>query len=283
MMVSPSRFWFLPALLLAVLSVVASPSARAQWAVYDMRMVADQESSVNFTHYTGAYLIAPLDGGQGSLIFTTEDEGRLYAVAQDVARFFIAGNQTKRRAVLSATADVGSSQSMYMASGALNNTFQYLLRGQRTVAIIASDITGQLMTADDERYATIPAIDGSKGVVGVASLKGFFRKDLSERLCADSPTMDQAVESITTLLEQYGYQSETSGHGTAPQAVNTQAAHTVPVAGSSSASAAAPTTFTPSSTPATPANPSSTIDGSLFPAGLREDMERMLTLQPTTK
>ena len=208
----------------ALLIMLGTASVSAQWAVYDMRMVADQESSVNFTHYTGAYLVTPLVGVAASLVFTTEEEGRYYAVAENAAKFFVAGNQTKRRAVISATANGGTSQSMYLASGPLNNTFQYTLRGERSVAIIASDLYGYLMTADDEHLSSIPAIDGSLGVVGIASFKGFFRKDLSDRLNTEAPTMGQAVESIASLLEKYGYQSETESQTTstasAPKAID---------------------------------------------------------------
>src|SRR3569623_590248 len=110
-------------LLASLLLLAGSVPAFAQWVVYDMRMISDQQVSVNFEHYSGAYLVAPLNGGAASLIFTTEEGGRLYAVAQDAARFFVAGDNTKRRAVFSALAAVGTSQSMYMASGALNSTY----------------------------------------------------------------------------------------------------------------------------------------------------------------
>ncbi|MDB6118992.1 MAG: hypothetical protein JWO08_2773 [Verrucomicrobiaceae bacterium] len=239
-------------LLSALLLVLGSMSASAQWAVYDMRMVADEESSVNFVHYSGVYVVAPLAGGQASLIFTTEADGRNYAVAENAARLFVAGNAGKARAVISAVASSGTSQSMYQASGPLNNTRSYVIRGDKRVAIIASDLYGQLMTSDNEHFA-VPAIDGSLGVVGLASFKGFFRKDLSDRADAEAPTMGQAVEIITTLLEKYGYQSESA---------ETQATSTV----------------TASQSPAdpTPINDEGSADGSLFPPGSREEMERTL-------
>ena len=256
--------------MLGLCLIMAAGSARAQWAVYDMRMVADEDASVNFVHYTGVYVVAPLGGGNASLIFTTEDGGRLYATAQDAAKFFVAGNLNKRRAVVAAQANIGSSQTMYLASGAMNSTFQYVLRGERNVAIIANDLSGQLMTADDEGSA-LPSLDGSKGVMGTASFKGFFRRDLSERLSAEAPTMDQAVEGITALLEKYGYQSETVP-------VRPATAVTTPTTSSTSSSEAA-VPFRQDNAP----QPATDTVPSLFPAGMREEMEKMLLQESITK
>jgi len=247
-------------LLSALLIMLGTLSASAQWAVYDMRMTTDEEASVNFVNYTGVYLVAPLAGGQASLIFTTEADGRVYTVAENAARFFLASNSTKARAVVSAVASGATSQSMYQASGPLNTTRSYVIRGEKRVAIIASDIYGHLMTSDDEHLAVIPAIDGSKAVVGVAGFKGFFRKDLSDRLDTEAPTMSQAVEVITDLLQKYGYQSETE-----PQPAPVPVAPQPPVARAT----------------AVEEPDDASADGSLFPAGLREEMEKTLLQQPT--
>ena len=249
-------------LLSALLILLGAKPASAQWAVYDMRMVADAEASVNFTHYTGAYIVAPLAGGAASIVFTTETDGRFYAVAENGARFFVAGNNLKRRAVISASASVGTSQSMYLASGPLNNTRSYTVLQQKGVAIIASDLFGQLMTSDDEHLAAGPASDGSLGVVGTASFKGFFRKDLADRLDAEAPTMGQAVEVITTLLAKYGYQSESE----TPQVTTTSK------------------TLDPVLAPVVSAAPVDVPGGaesSLFPPGSREALIHSLLQQPT--
>ncbi|MDB6139720.1 MAG: hypothetical protein JWO94_2792 [Verrucomicrobiaceae bacterium] len=259
-MVQPSRTCLSLLMISTLLILLGSVSARAQWAVYDLRMSTDEEASVNFVHYTGAYLVAPLSGGAASLIFTTETEGRSYAVAENAARFFVAANAAKRRAVVSAVASSGSSQSMYQASGPLNTTRSYTIRGQKSVAIVASDLYGQLMTSDDEHLASGPASDGSLGVVGVAAFRGFLRKDLSDRLDAEAPTMSQAVDVITTLLQKYGYQSESESD-------------TRPLVDSSILQ------------PPVPPAPTADVfgaEGSLFPPGSREEMEKTL-LQQSTK
>jgi hypothetical protein len=207
-------------------------------------------------HYSGAYLIAPLQGGAASLVFTTEEAGgRYFAVAQDAARYFIAANAMKRRAVVSAVANVGSSQSLYQASGVLNTSLTYWVSGQSRTAVIASELSGQLMTSDDEHLAGGPASDGSLGVFGLASFKGFFRKDLSDKLDAQAPTMAQAVGVIGGLLQKYGYQPELDADQVSEPAK-------------------------PTDPPPIPQSPD-TADGSLFPPGSRDDMEKSLLLQPT--
>ena len=101
-------------------------------------------------------------------------------------------------------------------------------------------------------------------MVGIASFKGFFRKDLSDRLNTEAPTMGQAVESIATLLEKYGYQSEsesqTTSTASAPKAIDP----VVPVQSQA-------------------LDTQGGAESSLFPPGLREEMEKSLLQQSITK
>ncbi len=243
-------------LLGALLILLGSLTASAQWVVYDMRMQADEEVSVNFVHYSGAYVIAPLNGGSASLVFTTEEAGaRYFAVAENAARYFVAANAVKQRAVISAVANVGSSQSLYQASGSLNSTLTYQFNGQSHTASVASALSGQLMTSDDEHLASGPASDGSLGVFGLASFKGFFRKDLADKVDAEAPTMPQAIAIIAGLLQKYGYQPEVDA-----DQVSVPAKVTDP--------------------PPIPQSPD-TADGSLFPPGSRDEMAKSLLQQPT--
>jgi len=255
-MALPPFFPFRSHLLGALLILLGALPASAQWVVYDMRMQADEEVSVNFVHYSGAYLIAPLQGGAASLVFTTEEAGGHYfALAENAARYFVAANALRRRAVVSASANVGTAQSLYQASGALDTSITYWENGQSRQAVIASNLAGQLMTADDEHLVSTPASDGSLGVFGVASFKGFFRKDLADKLDAEAPTMQQAVAVIAGLLQRYGYQPELD-------------ADQVSVAAQ------------PNDPPPIPPSPG-TADGSLFPAGSRDAMATSLLQNPT--
>ena len=52
--------------------LLSAASARAQWVVYELSFEADEDSSVNFQFYTGAYVVAPLNGGVASILLTTE-------------------------------------------------------------------------------------------------------------------------------------------------------------------------------------------------------------------
>ncbi len=251
-MASPIPLFLRPRLLGALLLLLGALPASAQWVVYDMRMLAEEASSVNFVHYSGAYLIAPMKGGPASLVFTTEENGGHYfALAQNGARYFVAANAAKRRAVISASANVGTSQSLYQASGALDTQVTYFdANRQAHTDVVAFTLTGHLMTSDDEHLATAPAADGSLGVVGEAVFKGFYRKDLADKLNAEAGTMPQAITVIAGLLQKYGYQPEQDADQIS---VPAQPNDPLPI----------------------PPSPDA-VDGSLFPAGSREDMERAL-------
>ena len=253
---SPRSGTFLFSLLAALL--LGSSALHAQWLVYDIRFQADAETSVNFGPYSGAYLIAPIEGGTASMIFVTEDGGRFYAVAPSSARYFIATNVARRRAVISALSQNGTSQVMYQASGELNSTMSYTLGGQRRGARVSLDLTGTLLASDTEAEAQVPGADASIGMVGTASMKGTLRVDLSRILNQNEAPMADAVGMVVGLLEKYGYQAEEGSLAVEPLAVPSVSA--------------APET-TPDPQPATPVD--AAPDSSLFPPGTREEMERL--------
>ncbi len=229
-------------------------AARANWLVFELRFTVEPDASINFAPYTGAYVIAPIDGGTTSYVFTTEVDGRFYSVAHNSGRYFIAAGSQGRRAVLSAVAQNGSGMGMYLASGALNSTFPYFVNGARKAAIVPTDLAGQLMAADDESTAVKPGDDGSIGMAGSAAIKGTLRLDLSRILNQKPMTMLDAIESITALLEKYAYLPD----GTV---------------------AAPATADAPQPEPQPSAPPAETTETSLFPAGSKEEMERQLKLQ----
>lgn len=244
-------------MLLAAL-LISTEVLQAQWLVYDIRFQADQETSVNFGPYSGAYLIAPIEGGVASMIFVTEEGGRFYAVAPASARYFVATNTARRRAVISALSQSGTSQVMYQASGELNSTMSYTVRGQRRGARVSLDLAGTLLASDTEAEAQVPGVDGSIGMVGAASMKGSLRVDLSRILNQAEVPMNDALGMVVGLLEKYGYQAEEGSMVIEPLQL--------PVV------SAAPAT-TPDPQPATPVE--AAPDNSLFPPVTREEMERL--------
>ena len=66
--------------------------------------------------------VAPIQGGATSIILTTEEGGRYYAVSEGGGKFFVAANVQTRKAVFSAAALGGSGQVFYAASGHLNRS-----------------------------------------------------------------------------------------------------------------------------------------------------------------
>jgi hypothetical protein len=223
--------------------------------VFEARFQVEDDQSLNFAPYTGAYIIAPINGGTASFVFTTEVEGRFYSVAENSGKYFTVANVHGRRAVISALAQNGSAKAMYQASGQLNSTLPYVVNGERKAALIPTDIAGRMLASDDESSAVQPGADGSIGMAGSALIKGTLRMDLTRILNQKPSSMLDAIESVTSLLEKYAYLPD----GT----VLTSATSSVPTE---------PTAPTPSSEGA---------DNSLFPSGSREEMDR--TLQQPAK
>ncbi len=193
---------FLAALLWTVLGVCA----QAQWLVYELSFHTEEES-VNFSHYSGAYLIAPVQGGQASLVFTTEEGGQFYAVSESCGRLFMAANRKAKKAAFTARAETGSAQAFYSASGYLNRTL--LLDGPAGARSwrVAEKIQGRLLAADDES-AQGPSADGSLGMSGFALIHGTLREDLSANATLSYPSLSLATRYIVELLEKYGYSDD---------------------------------------------------------------------------
>jgi len=192
----------------ALLWCAGITGASAQWLVYELRF-SPEEDSVNFSFYTGAYLIAPAQGGPATMILTTEEGGRFYAVAEGGGKFFMAANALARKAVFSAAALTGTSQAFYSASGWLNRS---LLLGSPSGARswrVAETLSGRLMAADDESE-TGPAADGSVGMTGSALITGILREDLTANATGNFTTHSGAVNYIVELLEKYGYEPDSS-------------------------------------------------------------------------
>jgi hypothetical protein len=233
------------------LTVCLTQSAQAQWMVYDVRIQPDEEASVNFNAYTGIYLIAPIEGGPTTMVFATEKAGRVYAVSRDAGRYFVAANTQKRRGVFSSIVIDGTVHAMYQASGALNSTVSYFVRGERRATLVPLTMAGTFLASDSEITTVIPDA-ADIGVVGHAALKVSFRGDLT-RILMDQrdQTQQHAVQTVTDLLEKYGYQPDTE------PLLNTDPLSQEPA---------------PAPAPTPPATP----DGTLFPPGSKEEMEQAL-------
>jgi hypothetical protein len=201
---------FIKRTLILLLSSLLSTAAQAHWFVYELKFTPEEEDSVNFGFYTGAYMLAPVRGGPASLIFTSEDaEGRFFAVSGESARFFTTANASSRRLVISALAMRGSSQAFYTASGTVNQTLTIPTDKGYVSYRTASKITGRLLAADDDSEAlTLPA-DGSLGMIGSALISGSLRSDLTLNACRFASQEDATLDLIG-LLEHYGYQPETA-------------------------------------------------------------------------
>lgn len=196
-----SRFLRPTSLILLFLAI--SSVAQAQWLVYELRF-KEEAGSVNFSFYTGAYVVAPLKGGAASIVFTTETGGSYYAVSENSLRYYIAANQGVKQAVLSAFTINGTAQAFYSASGYFDSTIDYTEEGVARSGSVATSLAGMLLASDDESIKG-PATDGSLGMIGRATMTATLRQDLTQITNGSAITMSDAVKSVVGLLEKYGY------------------------------------------------------------------------------
>jgi len=215
-MVPPSRFS--PLLLAAALWLAAMTGVQAQWLIYELTFTPEADS-VNFSSYKSAYLVAPANGGAATLVLTTDEGGRYYAVADSGAKYFLAANATQRKAAFSALAISGNSQALYTASGHLNRSL--LLdtpEGGQKVLRVAETLEGRLLAADDESDNG-PANDGSIGMIGSALITGRLREDLTGIATRHFTSQVLAVSYVVELLDKYGYAPD---EGSAPMKIEVE-------------------------------------------------------------
>jgi hypothetical protein len=195
---------FIASVCSGLLWIAAAPSSLASWLVYELKFSPVEDESQNFSFYTGAYVVAPVAGGPTSIILTTEQDGRFYAVSQESARFFTAANPSSRKAVLSALAINGSAQAYYTASGLVNQTLSLpSTKGLRSYRVAAA-LKGMLVASDDDSEAKALPTDGSVGMIGSATITGQLREDLTFNANQYAGQSD-IVLYLVGLLERYGY------------------------------------------------------------------------------
>lgn len=189
-----------------LLFLTLSSAAKAQWLVYELRF-KEEAGSVNFSFYTGAYVVAPIGGGAASVVFTTEDGGNYYAVSQNSLRYYFVSNAGATQAALSALSINGTAQAFYSAAGSFDSSVAYTENGVSRTGSAASQLAGMLLASDDESTKT-PAADGSLGMIGRASIAGTLRQDLTQIVNQTAITMNDSVSQIVGLLEKYGYKAD---------------------------------------------------------------------------
>jgi hypothetical protein len=261
-----------------ILFLTLSSAAKAQWLVYELTF-QEEAGSVNFSFYSGAYVVAPIDGGAASIVFTTEVGGPAYAVSENSMRYFIAANQGVRQGALSAFSINGTATALYNASGNLDTTVEYIDQGVRRTIRVAGDMTGSLLAADDESFQT-PASDGSLGMIGRASIAGALRPDLTDVVNQTSVTMSDAVAGIVALLEKYGYRADVGDLQDVPSEPTTPVMDQSPAPESSAQEEAASNDisslfgghpFQSLVQPSLVRKNEEVIDPSLFPADVKEE------------
>jgi hypothetical protein len=193
---------------LAIVSWAFAPtSADAQVLVYDVEF-EEFDSSINFTFFERGFFVVEALGGNGSFIFTFEDDGKdFYLTAADAGELFFAVKPGMERAVMRASAVTDSAQTQYLIIGKLDSTVSFNLRGQRVSARVATRMTGNVLASDSEPDVEFTP-DAEIGFAGFAQMSA----DLNEKRTLQAKRTDQtvagAVQGIIDELTELGFEDD---------------------------------------------------------------------------
>lgn len=193
---------------LAIVTWAAAPtSADAQVLVYDLEF-EEFDHSINFAFFERGFFVVEALGGNGSFVFTFEDEGRdFYLTAADAGELFFAVKPGMERAVMRASAVTDSAQTQYLVIGKLDSTVSFNLRGQRVSARVATRMTGNVLASDSEPDVEFTP-DAEIGFAGFAQMSA----KLDEKRTLEAKRTDQtvagAVQGIIDQLTELGFEDD---------------------------------------------------------------------------
>ena len=193
---------------LAVVAWAAAPtSADAQVLVYDVEF-EEFDRSINFAFFERGFFVVEALGGNGSFVFTFEEEGRdFYLTAADAGELFFAVKPGMERAVMRASAVTDSAQTQYLIIGKLDSTVSFNLRGQRVSARVATRMTGNVLASDSEPDVEFTP-DAEIGFAGFAEMSA----ELNDKRTLEAKRTDQtvagAVQGIIDELTELGFEDD---------------------------------------------------------------------------
>jgi hypothetical protein len=190
------------------LSGLAMPlDADAQVLVYDVEF-EELDRSFNFSFFEKAFFVVEALGGNGSFVFTFEDQGRdFYLSAADAGELFFAVKPDKERAVMRATASVDSAESEYLAIGDLDSSVSFNLRGQRVSARVATRLVGNVLASDSEPDVEFTP-QAEIGFAGFVEMTLKLNQQRTQNAKATDQTVEGAVEDLIEELERMGFEDD---------------------------------------------------------------------------
>jgi hypothetical protein len=184
-------------------ALLSASTASAQVLVYKLDFSKDR--GINYHTFEGGYFVAPLLGGAGTFLLTSNEEGLIYTESTDGGRLFTAVSNDDKKAVISATTGTGTAAGAFVALGDIDHTVKVNNAVYSLTAKVAKTLTGTAVTADDESEVEAPATDGSLGSAGIAKLKIVLDEEETNRANRDGLSLTQAVEQVKLTLERQGY------------------------------------------------------------------------------
>jgi hypothetical protein len=193
------------AVLFAVLLLSAGISP-AQISVYRMAFEPTGES-INYRSYQAGYYVAPMEGGQGSLILMLTSGGvKQYFTYNDFGEMFIALSNNTRKAVFSATAANTVSTTCFYAIGDASKEINVETRAARSLVFVATRLNGYAVSADSERDLPFSSAGSSDvGVAGAAELRMVFEEGMSAAANRENRDVAAEIANIRAFLEGQGY------------------------------------------------------------------------------
>ncbi|HSH92518.1 MAG TPA: hypothetical protein VK968_00060 [Roseimicrobium sp.] len=194
----------LPALLVALCFWVAS-AAQAQVAVY--RLSFEQTGdSINYRPYQSGYYIAPIQGGEGTLILTlVTGNTKQYFSYEGFGEMFVALKGENQRMVISATATNDVSTTVFYALGKTEKELNVESRNAKSKIKVAEKMTGYAVSADSEKDLPFSGSGTSVGVAGVSILTARLDENMTTVAIRDNKDTAAQLETIVDTLEAGGY------------------------------------------------------------------------------
>ncbi len=192
---------FFTALLAAL--ILHTTAAHAQVLVY--RISFSDAHGINYESFNGGYFAAPLLGGAGTFLLTSNDGARILTQSDGGGRLFTAVSGGEKKSVIAAQTGGGTAGGAMVALGDINHTLQ-VQSPIATISIrVAKILTGTAVSADDESTTTDAPTDGSLGSAGFSQVH--FTLDEAQTKAANQAgkSLSQALEQLKLQLEREGY------------------------------------------------------------------------------
>ncbi len=192
-------------LFIALVSAMILHTSAAQAQVLVYRISFSDSHGINYHPFNGGFFAAPLLGGSGSFLLTSNEGARILTQSDGGGRLFTAVNSGEKKAVVDAQTGGGTAAGAMVAIGEINHTLQ-VQSPVATISIrVAKLLTGTVMSADDESSGTDAPTDGSLGSAGFSQVHFTLDEAQTKAANKDGKSLAQTLAQLKLELEREGY------------------------------------------------------------------------------